>query len=88
MQASFNLKNRNIQVKKTHYDDLDRNGSDEYELLFKFKSRKCEIEILKVNCYIKLKIISVYSDYGFKGSKSQFCEKFNAWYKIRNKFSR
>lgn len=76
MEVHFTLKEKNIKTGKTHYDDFDRNGSDEYELLFLFKTENCEIQILNVNCYVKMNNISVYSDYGIEETTPQFCERF------------
>ena len=72
MNASFSLIDSNVDRMKV---DIE-NGSDKYELLFKIKTELFEVEILKLDCYIKNGYITVDTNYGFKGSLFFFIRKF------------
>lgn len=75
MNASFTLIESNIDKIDNNVNRFE-NGSDKYELLFKIKTELYEVEILKLDCYIKNGYITVNTHYGFKGSLYFFIRKF------------
>jgi hypothetical protein len=74
MIANLTLLNSNINARERGLDGQISNGSDEYELVFKIKSDKIDIEVLKVSIYTK-NLIYINMDYGFYDSKVIFCER-------------
>jgi hypothetical protein len=75
MIANLTLLNSNINARERDLDGQISNGSYEYELVFKIKTDKMDIEILKIDCYINDNKIYFNTEYGFHGSIEQFCKK-------------